>query len=169
MQIIPVILTGGFGKRLWPLSRQTYPKQFLSLSSENSMFQETLMRLDKIESVDLSKPIIICNHEHRFVVAEQIKKLEIGYETILVEPMGRNTAPAVAAVAHYVEKTHIGENTLLILPADHQIKNLVAFDAVVGTGYRSACKGDLVTFGIEPSEPHTGYGYIKKGSYHADA
>jgi len=165
MQITPVILTGGFGKRLWPLSRQTYPKQFLSLISEKSMLQETLMRLDKINSLDLKDPIIICNQEHRFLVAEQVKNINLDYEAIFLEPIGRNTAPAVASVSHYIQKKNDeDEEIILVLPADHQIGNVGAFDQALYTAYLAACHGDLITFGVEPSEPHTGYGYIKKGA-----
>ena len=165
MQIIPVILTGGFGKRLWPLSRQTYPKQFLSLTSEKSMLQETLMRLGKIKSLDLKDPVIICNQEHRFLIAEQAKDINLDYEAILLEPIGRNTAPAVAAVCHYIhKKSEEDEEMVLVLPADHRIGNVGVFDQALYTAYLAACHGDLITFGIEPSEPHTGYGYIKKGA-----
>jgi len=168
MKIIPIILTGGFGKRLWPLSRQSYPKQFLSLNTENTMFQETIIRLDKVTSVDVADPIVICNQEHRFLVAEQIQQIDKDIRAILLEPLGRNTAPAIAAVSHYIKTLENEDNIILVLPADHQINNLQEFDLAISKAYPSASSGDLVTFGVEPTEPHTGYGYIKKGSEHVD-
>ncbi len=163
MQIIPVILAGGSGKRLWPISRRSYPKQFLSLISEKTMFQETLARLETIKSVSLKRPVIVCNQDHRFLVIEQINELDVKYQAILVEPIGRNTAPAVAVAAHYIKSMGDDEVILLVLPADHQLSDMKAFDAVLETALHSASMGHLVTFGIEPREPHTGYGYIKKG------
>jgi mannose-1-phosphate guanylyltransferase len=169
MKIIPIILTGGFGKRLWPLSRQSYPKQFLSLNSENTMFQETIIRLDKVTSVDVEQPIVICNQEHRFLVAEQIQQIGKDVGAILLEPLGRNTAPAVAAACHYIKTLDNNDNIILVLPADHQINDLHEFDLAISKAYSSASSGDLITFGVEPTEPHTGYGYIKKGSEHIDS
>jgi len=168
MQIIPVILAGGSGKRLWPISRKSYPKQFFSLVSEKTMFQETLARLEKIKSVNLKRPIIICNTEHRFLVIEQINELDKKYQAILVEPIGRNTAPAVAAAAHYVKSIGDGEAVLLVLPADHELSNMKAFDSVLEKAFISASIGDLITFGIQPYESHTGYGYIKKGEFNGE-
>ena len=168
MKVIPIILSGGYGKRLWPLSRQSYPKQFLSLNSENTMFQETLLRLERLKSVEIDDPIIICNEEHRFLVAEQIKQIGKNAKAILLEPLGRNTAPAIAAVGHYIETLENKDRIMLVLPADHQINNIKEFDISISKAYSSASSGDLITFGVEPTEPHTGYGYIKKGSKHSE-
>ncbi len=154
--IIPVILSGGAGTRLWPLSRELYPKQFLPLAGSNTMIQDTLLRLKGIEN--LSSPIIICNEDHRFLVAEQMRLIECNPIAIVLEPVGRNTAPAVAVTAMHCEKD---DQVMLILPADHVIKNQKAFHAAVKQGLAAAEAGSLVTFGIVADAPETGYGYIK--------
>lgn len=156
--LIPVVMAGGSGTRLWPLSRKLFPKQFLPLISQDSMLQATLNRLDGLE---LAEPITICNEEHRFIVAEQLRSLgELG--KIILEPMGRNTAPAVALSALVGES--VGDDPLLlVLAADHVIEDEKAFQEAVVKGVELAQQGKLVTFGIVPQSAHTGYGYIKQG------
>ena len=156
--IFPAIMCGGSGTRLWPLSRALFPKQFLPLVNETSMLQDTLKRLPS----NSCEPVFICNEEHRFLVAEQVRQLSSGQHTILLEPEGRNTAPAVALAAiNAVEKD---ENAmLLVLAADHVIQNTAAFHQAVETASLAAENGKLVTFGIVPTHAETGYGYIKKG------
>ena len=154
--MIPVILSGGSGTRLWPLSRRHYPKQFLPLVSNHTMIQETLLRLTGIAG--LKAPIAVCNEDHRFMMAEQLREIDISPNAIILEPLGRNTAPAVALAA----LTAISEDdVLLILPADHVIEDVVAFQHAVNQAKELAEQGYLVTFGIVPTEPETGYGYIK--------
>ena len=157
--LIPVVMAGGSGTRLWPLSRKLFPKQFLPLISKDSMLQATLNRLNGVE---LAEPITICNEEHRFIVAEQLRSLgELG--KIILEPMGRNTAPAVALSA-LVAKSLGDDPLLLVLAADHVIEDEVAFQNAVVKGVELAQQGKLVTFGIVPQSAHTGYGYIKQGN-----
>lgn len=160
LPIIPIILSGGSGSRLWPLSRKHYPKQFLPLVGENTMLQETVGRLSGFPNIE--NPVIVCNEEHRFLVAEQMHS--VGQETsaILLEPVGRNTAPAVAIAALQVLKNH--ENPLLlVLPADHVIQNIDVLHDAVREGVSVAEQGNLVTFGVVPHAAETGYGYIEKG------
>jgi len=158
--MIPVILSGGTGSRLWPLSRQLNPKQFLALSdSDLSLLQSTIQRLDGLE---IQPPRLICNEEHRFLAAEQLRKLGLEDSNILLEPIGRNTAPAVALAA--LQATGGGEDpVLLILPADHSFKDVAAFQESIRSALPLAKDGKLVTFGIVPTYPETGYGYIEKG------
>ncbi|KGJ94693.1 mannose-1-phosphate guanylyltransferase/mannose-6-phosphate isomerase [Colwellia psychrerythraea] len=158
-KIFPAIMCGGSGTRLWPLSRALFPKQFLPLVNDSSMLQDTLLRLPK----NSGEPVFICNEEHRFLVAEQVRQLSQEKSTILLEPEGRNTAPAVALAAiHALEKD---ENAmLLVLAADHVIQDTEAFHQSVEQASIAAQKGKLVTFGIVPTHAETGYGYIKKGS-----
>ncbi|MGB0732765.1 MAG: mannose-1-phosphate guanylyltransferase/mannose-6-phosphate isomerase [Pontibacterium sp.] len=155
--ITPVILSGGSGTRLWPLSRKSYPKQFLPLSSDKTMLQETYLRLDGLE---LAAPQIICNEDHRFLVAEQLRQLDIS-PSIILEPVGRNTAPAIALSALVLVQEGRGSEVMLVLAADHVIENTAAFQASVSIAALEAQAGKLVTFGIVPTEPATGYGYIK--------
>ena len=156
----PVILAGGTGSRLWPKSRAALPKQFLALTSKNTMIQETVMRL---AGVDALPPSIICNEEHRFLVAEQMRQINIDNSDILLEPVGRNTAPAIALAA--LHATANGEDpTLLVLAADHLIQDSATFQAQIKQAQILAEQGKLVTFGIVPTQPHTGYGYIKAGA-----
>ena len=158
--IIPVILCGGSGTRLWPLSRKLYPKQLLALTGKNTLLQQTALRLEGMEGV--AGPIVICNEEHRFMVAEQLRETGITPEAIILEPTGRNTAPATALAAIYC--MHDGADpVLLVLPADHLIEDVEHFRKAVKAGGRVAHDGKLVTFGIIPSGPETGYGYIRKG------
>ena len=155
MSICAVIIAGGSGTRLWPLSRASHPKQFLSLQYNATMLQSTVMRL---ENLDIQSTIIICNEEHRFFVAEQLRAIDkLG--SIILEPVGRNTAPAIALAALSVEDDPL----LLVLAADHVIQDQIAFTRAVNAAIPLAESGKLVTFGIEPNEAHTGYGYIKKG------
>jgi len=158
MQIIPVILSGGSGKRLWPLSREEYPKQYLPLVSDNTMLQETILRLSGLDN--LADPIVICNADHRFLVAEQCQQINIKNPTILLEPIGRNTAPAIAAAALQSLK-YTDTAILLVLSADHVIQNVKAFHQAINIARNQAKEGKLVTFGIVPTEANIGYGYIK--------
>lgn len=156
--MIPVIMSGGSGTRLWPLSRKNKPKQFLNLFGEQSLFQDTLSRLSGLTS--LEEPIIVCNDEHRFMVAEQLQ--EIGQQTanIILEPCARNTAPAIAIAALQAQSK--GEDpVMLVLAADHVIHDCDAFHAAINQAEIAAEQGALVTFGIIPDCPHTGYGYIE--------
>ncbi|MFM2482025.1 mannose-1-phosphate guanylyltransferase/mannose-6-phosphate isomerase [Celerinatantimonas sp. YJH-8] len=157
--ILPVIMCGGSGSRLWPLSRTTFPKQFLSLVSERTMLQDTIVRLN---SLDMQAPLFICNEEHRFIVAEQLRQLSSDYSGILLEPVGRNTAPAVALSA--LKAVQKGDDPLLlVLAADHVIQHVPRFIQAVNQAEILAEQGQLVTFGIVPTEAHTGYGYIRQG------
>jgi mannose-1-phosphate guanylyltransferase/mannose-6-phosphate isomerase len=157
-KIIPVILSGGSGTRLWPLSRKEYPKQYLPLVSDNTMLQETILRLNGLDS--LTDPIIICNASHRFLVAEQCQQIGIKNPTILLEPVGRNTAPAIAAAALQSLKDS-DDSTLLVLSADHVIQDVDAFHEAIDIASLQAQGGKLATFGIVPTDANTGYGYIK--------
>jgi len=163
--IYPVILSGGTGSRLWPLSRATYPKQLLSLMDENTMLQATMLRAKalKSESIAVHPPVLICNQEHRFLIREQCLQIGIEPGAIYLEPAGRNTAPAIALAAlHIKHLANPAENALmLVLPADHVITDQAAFMAAVEQAAGEAEKGKLVTFGIQPTRPETGYGYIK--------
>ncbi len=160
MTLYPVILSGGSGTRLWPLSRAALPKQLLPLASELTLVQETVLRLDGLPGVAAS--LIVCNNEHRFLIAEQMRQIGIDPLGIYLEPVGRNTAPA-AAVAALVLARRDPDAVMLLLPADHLIKDVTAFHAAIGEGLVAARDGHLVTFGIVPDSPHTGYGYIQQG------
>ena len=150
-----VLLAGGSGTRLWPLSRATHPKQFLALDGEDTMLQATMKRL---EGLNIESSVTICNEEHRFFVAEQLREInKLG--SIILEPIGRNTAPAIALAAFAAE----GDPLLLVLAADHVIQDEAAFTQALTEAIPLAEEGKLVTFGIVPNEPHTGYGYIEKG------
>ena len=159
-KVIPVILSGGLGTRLWPLSRSNFPKQYLNLISNGnkSLFQETQERLQSLDH--FLPPIIVCNEEHRFIVSEQMRQINIKPSSILLEPFGRNTAPAItiaALKAIEIDK----ESTILVLPADHQIGNIQEFRKVIEFGINCAGEGSLIAFGIIPTYPETGYGYIE--------
>ncbi len=156
----PVILAGGTGSRLWPKSRAALPKQFLSLTSDKTMIQDTVLRLDGIESLP---PSIICNEEHRFLVAEQMRQINVDNSDILLEPVGRNTAPAIALAAFQAIEDG-GDPVLLVLAADHLIQDSETFQLKIKEAQALAEQGKLVTFGIVPTQPHTGYGYIKAGN-----
>ncbi|WP_282244691.1 mannose-1-phosphate guanylyltransferase/mannose-6-phosphate isomerase [Stenotrophomonas sp. PS02300] len=158
--ILPVILSGGSGTRLWPLSREAYPKQFLALAGEQTMLQATWQRVAPIAG---RAPLVVANEEHRFVAAEQLQQLDVQPQAILLEPVGRNTAPAIAVAA--LEATlEEGDPVLLVLPSDHVIADEEAFRAAVLRALPAARDGKLVTFGIVPTGPETGYGYIKAAS-----
>lgn len=157
--ILPVIMAGGSGSRLWPMSRTHYPKQFLSLTSDLTMLQETIKRLDGIEHLPAS---LICNEEHRFLVAEQLRSAQLDYSCILLEPFGRNTAPALALAA-FQSLAGGDDPILLVLAADHLIQHESTFCSIVKESISFAEQGRLVTFGIVPTKPETGYGYIRRG------
>lgn len=161
--LLPVILSGGSGTRLWPLSRELYPKQLLPLVAKGTMLQETLARVQGVDKV--GSPIVVCNESHRFLVAEQLREVGAHPQSILLEPVGRNTAPAVAVAAMAAVSNDSAANSeaiLLVLPADHVIRDVKAFRAAVAIGRRAAEQGKLVTFGVVPDKPETGYGYIKR-------
>ncbi|MCM8857210.1 MAG: mannose-1-phosphate guanylyltransferase/mannose-6-phosphate isomerase [Candidatus Thiodiazotropha sp.] len=159
--IIPVILSGGSGTRLWPLSRSAYPKQFIPLIDDHSLFQETVERMSAIP--DVGDVLVVCNEEHRFMVAEQIRQLDMKPSGIMLEPVGRNTAPAIACAALHAKS--LDENAvLLVTPSDHIIRDNERFNEAILTGLNSIGNGSLVTFGIVPDKPETGYGYIRKES-----
>jgi mannose-1-phosphate guanylyltransferase/mannose-6-phosphate isomerase len=157
-KIIPVILSGGSGTRLWPLSRKEYPKQYLPLAGDNTMLQETILRLSGLDN--LADPIIVCNADHRFLVAEQCQQIGVKNPTILLEPVGRNTAPAIAAAALQSLKTS-DDTVLLVLSADHVIQDIDAFHEAINIASNQAQEGKLATFGIVPTNANNGYGYIK--------
>jgi mannose-1-phosphate guanylyltransferase/mannose-6-phosphate isomerase len=163
--LIPVILSGGAGTRLWPLSRELHPKQLLALASEQSMLQETAMRL---AGLNAAAPLLVCNDAHRFLVAEQLRQIDIKPAAILLEPFGRNTAPAIALAAHaalrLAASTPEADPVLLVLPADHVIRDIAAFQAAVRTALGIVHQGGLATFGIVAHAAHTGYGYIRRGA-----
>jgi mannose-1-phosphate guanylyltransferase/mannose-6-phosphate isomerase len=160
MLITPVILSGGSGTRLWPLSRELYPKQLLPLVGIRTMLQDTVTRLSGIDGIEA--PLIVANDTHRFMIAEQMRQIGVKPVAIMLEPVGRNTAPAVAVAALYALSRR-KDPVLLVLPADHVIKDVASFQAAVAAGGRLAKQGRLITFGIVPTGPETGYGYIKKG------
>ena len=156
-KIYPLILSGGSGSRLWPLSREEYPKQLLPLLNPTSMLQDTIHRLEGLD--ELEDPIVVCNEAHRFLVAEQMREAGCTTGKIILEPVGRNTAPAIAVAALSVEPDAI----LIVLPADHSVSDKLLFQAHVKSAVDLAIAGKLVTFGIVPSKPETGYGYIRAG------
>ncbi|WP_301102215.1 mannose-1-phosphate guanylyltransferase/mannose-6-phosphate isomerase [Propionivibrio sp.] len=159
--LIPVVLSGGSGTRLWPLSREKYPKQLLSLIGDDSLLQATVRRVEGLAGVKLGAPMIVCNEEYRFVIAEQLRLM--GQQgTILLEPFGRNTAPALTLAA--LAAMRDGDDPiLLVMPSDHVILDTPAFQAVVRQGVALADAGSVVTFGVTPDSPQTGYGYIQSG------
>uniref|UniRef100_UPI00286EBA50 sugar phosphate nucleotidyltransferase n=1 Tax=Buttiauxella brennerae TaxID=82988 RepID=UPI00286EBA50 len=160
-RLYPVIMAGGNGSRLWPLSRVLYPKQFLCLKGELTMLQTTVSRLNGVEC---ESPVVICNEEHRFIVAEQLRELNKLTENIVLEPAGRNTAPAIALAALAAIRNQSDTDPLmLILAADHVIQDEEAFRNAVRNALPYAEAGKLVTFGIVPDLPETGYGYIRRG------
>ena len=159
--IIPVILSGGSGSRLWPMSRELNPKQFLSLCSDQTMLQDTMSRLQGVEG--LAPPVVVCNEEHRFLVAQQMRDIGVEVDKIILEPVGRNTAPAICAAAQYIQsKSGAKDDVMLILAADHVIQNKAAFHEAIESGRRVAQQGLLITFGIVPDKAEIGYGYIKR-------
>lgn len=161
MNIVPVILLGGSGTRLWPISRKNHPKQFLNLTGDQTLLQATLSRLDGIDDLDSS--IVICNEEHRFTTAEQLTEMNRELGDIILEPTGKNTAPAVAIGALRALQKH-NDALLLVLPADHVIKDTEKFQDAIKIASEAALDDKLITFGIVPTKPETGYGYIKLGN-----
>jgi mannose-1-phosphate guanylyltransferase/mannose-6-phosphate isomerase len=160
--LIPVILSGGAGTRLWPLSRELYPKQLLALLGPRTMLQQTALR---VAGLDGAAPVVVCNEAHRFLVAEQLRALKVKPRAIVLEPFGRNTAPAIALAALAAQRdAGDADPLLLVLPADHVIRDTAAFQHAVRTALPAAEQGQLVTFGIVPGSPETGYGYIQRGA-----
>jgi mannose-1-phosphate guanylyltransferase/mannose-6-phosphate isomerase len=167
--LIPLILSGGSGTRLWPLSRELYPKQLLPLVGKLTMLQDTVARVQGLP--DVSAPVVVCNDSHRFMVAEQLREAGIPAQAIILEPVGRNTAPAVAIVALFaVERARTARDggdpdpVLLVLPADHVLRDVPAFQHAIQTGRVAAEQGKLVTFGVVPDRAETGYGYIRRAA-----
>lgn len=160
MEIVPVVMAGGSGTRLWPLSRSLFPKQFLSLATNQSMLQETIKRTF---GLDTSKAVLLCNENHRFLVAEQLRALNYKGARILLEPAGRNTAPALALAAFDIIHTR-QDGVMMVMAADHVIEDTTAFEQAVNQAMPLALDGQLLTFGIVASVPETGYGYIKRGT-----
>jgi len=154
--IVPVILAGGSGKRLWPLSRKLYPKQFINLVNKTSLFQDTLLRIPE----NFSKPIIICNEEHRFIVAEQLRQINISPNCIILEPEGKNTAPAITLASLKLSNDN-EDSVILVLSADHLIEDIKKFHKSISIALDLAKNEKLVTFGVNPITPETGYGYIE--------
>jgi len=159
-QVTPVILSGGSGTRLWPLSRAQYPKQLLPLASDHSLLQETVRR-NSAEGA-LARPVVVCNDDHRFLIAEQLEQIGAQPQCILLEPVGRNTAPAIAAAALWLTERD-PHALMLVQPSDHAIGDSEAFYRAIEAGRAAAIEGNLVTFGITPSHPETEYGYIRAG------
>lgn len=160
LPIAPVILSGGTGARLWPLSRSSFPKQFWSLVTDHSLFQDAAKRA---LGTGFSAPIIVCNEEQRFLVAEQLRGIGVDNATILLEPFGRNSAPAITAAALFAAKSN-PDTVLWMMAADAAIQDHTALQAALSVGYPAAKAGHIVTFGVKPTAPETGYGYIEVGS-----
>jgi mannose-1-phosphate guanylyltransferase/mannose-6-phosphate isomerase len=164
--LVPVILSGGAGTRLWPLSRELYPKQLLPLLGPRTMLQDTVQRLIGLET---AAPVVVCNEAHRFLVAEQLRAIGCQPGAIVLEPAGRNTAPAIALAAHAALAADEGDGLLLVLPADHVIRDVAAFQAAVAGAAAAARADHLVSFGVVPRSPETGYGYIRRGAVEGGA
>jgi len=162
-----VILSGGSGTRLWPLSREAYPKQFLHLGGEHSLLQETLLRVQALAGaapdVQLEPPLVVCNESHRFLVAEQLRELAVTPDVIVLEPFGRNTAPALTCAALLALRQE-SDPVLTVMPSDHVIRDTEAFCTTLAEAVELAAQGALVTFGIVPIRPETGFGYIRVGA-----
>ena len=154
--IVPVIISGGSGTRLWPLSRKFYPKQFISLVNDTTLFQDTIMRLPE----DASNPLIVCNEEHRFIVAEQLRQIKSRNKGIILEPIGKNTAPAIAIAAMSLLNGK-EDPVLLVLSADHLIENNKKFHKAIKIAKKIAKQEKMVVLGIRPNNPEIGYGYIE--------
>src|SRR5688572_26898809 len=161
MKLVPVILSGGSGTRLWPLSRELLPKQLLALTGERTMLQETAARLEAFPGA--AGPIVVCNEAHRFLVAEQLREMQLAPTAILLEPEGRNTAPAIALAAHAALAAAGNDALLLVLPADHTLRDPGAFRSAIKLAAAAGEAGQLVAFGIVARTPETGYGYIRRG------
>lgn len=166
MKLQPVILCGGSGTRLWPLSREQYPKQLLALTDDRSMLQATALRLNGdvgCGDVEVLAPLVVSNEEYRFITAEQLRQVGVKPQALILEPFGRNTAPALTLAALFAQSQG-HDPVLVVMPADHVMTDVEAFRAAAHLGARCAERGQLVTFGVTPSEPHTGYGYIRAGA-----
>ena len=161
VNITPIILAGGTGTRLWPLSRKSYPKQFSKLLGEKSLFQMTVERLCSTGRMNFSKPVILTNNDFRFMVAEHLNEIGIDPGPIIIEPASKNTAPAILAACKYLLKTHDPTEIVLVAPSDHVIPDTEHFHDALLQGLSEVQKGRIVTFGIEPESPETGYGYLK--------
>ena len=160
--LLPVLMAGGSGTRLWPLSRSQYPKQFLKLVGEHTLLQSTALRATSLR--DVLPPLAICGDQHRFIVAEQLREAGIAKPAIVLEPQGRNTAPVAAVAAHYAREKHGAKTLVFLMAADHVIPDQAAFAAAVEIAAGAARDGRIVTFGIKPTRPETGFGYIKQGA-----
>jgi mannose-1-phosphate guanylyltransferase len=161
LKIIPVILSGGVGSRLWPLSREHFPKQCLPLTDkEYSLLQQTMLRTLSLEVAD---PIVVCNEDHRFLIAQQLQSIGVKKSRIVLEPKGRNTAPAIALAALEALRSQSDDAIMLVLPADHVIRDIAAFETTIKQSVELAKQDALVTFGVRPTRPETGYGYIRFG------
>ena len=161
--ITPVILCGGSGTRLWPLSRKTYPKQFSELLGKNTIFQQSALRVASSEIASFRAPVVVTNSDFRFIVAHQLELCGVQANSIVIEPEGKNTAPAIlaAALLAHGEDEHA---VLLVAPSDHVIPDTLAFHRAVSAGLNAVSAGRIVTFGIQPNRPETGYGYLEVGS-----
>ncbi|MEQ1440692.1 mannose-1-phosphate guanylyltransferase/mannose-6-phosphate isomerase [Fontimonas sp. SYSU GA230001] len=159
--VVPVLLAGGSGTRLWPLSREAYPKQFLKIGGEYTLLQQTALRARQIDGA--TAPVVICGDAHRFIVAEQLREIGIEGATIILEPEGRNTAPAAAVAALHVKERYGADALVFLMSADHVVTDVSAFCAAANCAAQGAAQGWLMVFGIKPTRPETGYGYLKRG------
>lgn len=164
--LIPVVLAGGRGTRLWPMSREHLSKQFLPLISRDSLFQETLLRVRALHGFAVARPIVVANAAQRELVLAQARAVGVEPDCVVLEPEGRNTAPAIALAALLARRTGGAEPLLLVMPADHAVTDVAAFGDAVRTAADAAATGRLVTFGVVPERPETGYGYIQRGQAH---
>ena len=168
MKIQPVILSGGSGTRMWPLSREHFPKQLIPFVEDDSLFQSTVRRMANAPGLEQSAPLVVCNEAHRFLIAEQMRAMGVAPAGLILEPVGRNTAPALTLAA--LHRQAAGDDAvMLVMPADHVITNRAAFHSAVASAAALAEEGAVVTFGIVPDRPETGYGYIRRGAVVAGA
>ncbi|MFA5938563.1 MAG: mannose-1-phosphate guanylyltransferase/mannose-6-phosphate isomerase [Sinimarinibacterium sp.] len=160
-RLVPVLLAGGSGTRLWPLSREAFPKQFLKIGGERTLLQQTALRGQQLDGA--APPVVICGEQHRFIVAEQLREIGIGDATIILEPEGRNTAPAAAIAALHVRSRYGDDAQIFLMSADHVVADVPAFCAAAARAAFAARQGRLMLFGIRPTRPETGYGYLRRG------